>query len=173
MAKRQFINRPPSLSGPHKDAPKDAVKIEFARRLQATLIKKGWRQSDLARETVKYLPKGAKLGRDSISHYIRGKILPRALYLDAISKALGMPKDELVPTKGYSEAGDDNPPLDVRDLNDGNAWLKINQAVSWSTAVKILEILKGREDGTGGPVSGDRRNDGNNGDQGPHMAISA
>jgi len=35
------------------------------------------------------------------------------------------------------------PPLDVRDLGQGRAWLRVNQAVEWDTAVKVLTLLKG------------------------------
>lgn len=174
MAKRTFINQPPSASGPRKGAPKDAVKVEFARRLQAALLLKGWRQSDLAREAAKHLPRGTKLGRDSISHYIRARILPRAVYLDALCKALGTTKEELIPTEGYREAGDTNPPLDVRDMGNGNLWLRINRAVRFAAGAKILQILAEEDaaaSGGGGSEEVSKRN--GDGDSGSHMAVPA
>ena len=59
---------PPTLSGPSLldiGAPAEAVKADFARRLQHALNAKGWNQSDLAR--------AADIGRDSVSVYLRAK----------------------------------------------------------------------------------------------------
>jgi len=142
MARRAFVNPKPTDSLPRL-APKDAVKTEFARRLQAAMISKGWRQSELARRAEQHLPHGRKFGRDSVSLYIRGKTLPSAVFLHALCKALGKEPEELLPTRGMPAAGDANPPLDVRDLDDGNVWLRVNQAVPWPIALKVLELLKG------------------------------
>ncbi len=124
------------------EAPKDAVKVEFARRLQAAMHRKGWNQSELSREAQKHMPLGKPLGRDSVSGYIRAQTMPLPLKLDALCGALGVTREDLVPMKGCQSAGDDNPPLDVRDIGDGMAQLRVNQTVRWADAVEILRILK-------------------------------
>ncbi len=141
--KRTFINPKPTGIPLPPMAPKDAVKVEFARRLQAAMVQKGWRQSELARRAEAFLPKGKKFGRDSISLYIRGKTLPGPVFLEALCKALGKEPDELLPTRGMPAAGEANPPLDVKDMNDGNVWLRVNQAVPWDIALEIMRLLRG------------------------------
>jgi transcriptional regulator with XRE-family HTH domain len=124
------------------DAPRDAIKIEFANRLQARMIDKGYRQSDLARAAAANLPKGTKMGRDSISLYIRGKSLPSPTYLTAIAQALDCKPEDLMPVRGLPTAQEISPPLDVREMSDGNVWLRINQAVPWSIALEVMTALK-------------------------------
>lgn len=142
MTKRAYQNLQSANELP-ANAPKDAVKIEFARRLQAAMIAKGMQQSDLARAAEIHLPKGKRFGRDSISLYIRAKSLPGPLHLKALCAALGAKPEELLPTRGIPAAGDSAPTLDARDLGDGNTWLRINQAVPWDDAIKIMQLVKG------------------------------
>lgn len=142
MTRRAYINPSPSDDPLPAHAPKDAVKHEFARRLQAAMVAKGWTQSELARKAENHLPKNHKFGRDAISTYIRAKSLPGPVFLDALCKALGKKTEDLLPTTMMTP-GNGSPPLKVQDMNDGFAWLTINQQVSWDKAVKILEILRG------------------------------
>lgn len=147
MAKRQYHNRG-DLQDLPVNAPRDAVKVEFAKRLQLAYKQKGWNQSELARRASDYLPPHddgtpRKLGRDVISTYCTAHSLPNHVYLEAICKALGKTPEELLPTRGLPSAGADNPPLEARDAGDGKVWLRVNQAVSWPDAVKIMAILKG------------------------------
>src|SRR5690242_21640521 len=64
-------------------------RTEFARRLYNLMLSKGWRQSELARR--------AGLPRDSVSTYIRGKVLPTAESVYKLAKAFGIPAEELLP----------------------------------------------------------------------------
>lgn len=169
---RRFVNQPPAKKM-SADAPKDAVKVEFARRLQAAMHLKGWNQSDLSREAQKHMPPGKHIGRDSVSHYIRAKVMPGPIKLEAICAAVGMKREDLVPVKGYRAAGDDNPALDVKDLGDGNLWLRINRAVRFTAGAKILQILAEEDDAGGSGDDGEtvrKRDDGN---PGSHMAVPA
>ena len=61
--------------------------MEFARRLQAKRNEKGWTQSELARRMAPLL-KDSRIGRDNISKYVRGKVLPLPPLLEAMSKVL-------------------------------------------------------------------------------------
>jgi len=147
MAKRAYVNPKPD-NEIHSAAPKDAVKAEFAKRLQAHMVAKGWNQSELARRATEHTPKGEKtVGRDTISTYIRGKCLPGPVNLKALADTFGIEPTDLVPTQGMPAAGDAAPPLDVRGLDDDTAWLRVNQAVPWPVALKILELLKGTDEG--------------------------
>ena len=138
-----FINSPPTNVSSAL-LPKEAVKAEFARRLQHAFTQTGWTQSELARQAELRLPKGHTFGRYNVSTYVRGKSLPGPVHLKALCDALGLKTDDLLPTRGVRQAGSDVPPLDVRDMADGNVWLRINQAVPWPTALKIMELLKGQ-----------------------------
>ena len=121
-----------------------ALYPEFAAKLQRALILKGWTQSELARRAADYdTRKGSKIGRDSISHYIRGMNVPSPLVLEAIAKALGMKPQDLLPETTATVAEMENPPIDLRDLGNGNVWLRVNQAVEWPIALKIMGMLKG------------------------------
>lgn len=126
----------------------------------------------MSREAQKHMPPGKTFGRDSVSHYIRARVMPGPIKLDALCAALGMKREDLIPAKGYRTAGDENPPLDVRDTGDGNWWLRINRSVRAAAGAKILQILA-EEDNTPGGTDGEkvsRRDDGN---PGSHMAVPA
>lgn len=141
MAPKAFVNRGPNVELP-SDAPRDSVKIEFARRLQQRMTAKNMRQSDLARAIRKQLPKDTKFNRDTISVYIRGKSLPNPVYLEAISSALQCQPEDLIPSRGLPTANDLSPTFDARQTLDGNVWLRINQGVSWEVAAEIMKLLK-------------------------------
>ena len=138
--KKAYYNRPPTGDLP-ANAPRDAVKAEFARRLQAAMVKKGWNQSELARNAAGYTSDNT-FGRDNVSLYIRGQVLPGPVHLAALSRALGMKPDELLPTRGAPSADERVPPLDVRDAGNGRAWLRVNMAVEWSVALEVMKLLK-------------------------------
>ena len=123
------------------DMPVDAVRREFARRLQKAMIEKGWTQSELARAAAPHAPDKRRI-RDNISKYIRGKVLPGPLHLAALAKALGMKPGDLLPSRPTA-GGADASPFDIRETSDGNVWLRVNQAVPWDIALEIGRLLKG------------------------------
>lgn len=127
-----------------ENAPREVVGVEFARRLQKAMDEKGWNQSELARAATTQMVNG-RITRDQVSKWINGHSLPGSARLDAVAKAVGMTKDDLLPTRGISPAQGKMPPMDLRDLGDGQVWLRINQAVSWETSIKIMELLKASE----------------------------
>src|SRR5262245_21670163 len=98
---RQSSRSPPmvresrSVSG----APPSAIRLDFARRLQNALSDKGWNQAELARRVAPLL-KESRIGRDNISKYVRGKVLPLPHALEAIAKVLGMESRDLLPERG-------------------------------------------------------------------------
>ena len=138
---RNIHNAPPGeLPG---DAPADAVRREFARRLQRAMDEKGWNQVELATRASQFMPEGKSIGRDSMSYYIAAKSFPTSARLHALAKALGMKPEDLRPSRGVKQAG--SPAVEVRETEDGNAWLRVNQQVNWSTATKVLDLLKGED----------------------------
>lgn len=143
MSRRKidFHNTPPSDQPLPENAPKAAVKAEFARRLQKAMAEKGWTQSELASRAAKFTDKG-EFGRYSVSLYIQGKTLPRPHQLEALCKALGKKPADLLPTRGVPNSDEVAPPLDVRDTGDGKAWIRINQEVKWPVALEIIKLLK-------------------------------
>lgn len=146
MTIRQTHNPEPTGES-MKNAPRDQVKIEFARRLSAMLSEKGWNQTDLARAASDYLPAGKEMGRDNVSNYVRGKVIPSPTSLGAIAKALGCKPKDLLPERAARSAESIAPPLSVTDGGeDGTVWLRVNQRVPWSVAIKIIQALKPDEE---------------------------
>lgn len=125
---------------------KQVTRTEFARRLSRQLTLKGMTQADLSRRAQALAPEGVRIGPDSISHYVNGRYLPSPSHLNILAKALDCDVLELLPVKGVPEAGESLPPIGVQDLENGNAWLRINQAVPWPLAVKVLALLRGEEE---------------------------
>ncbi len=140
QSRKFFHNQPPG--DVPTDAPSDAVRAEFANRLQKAMVDKGWNQSELARRASDHLKEG-KVGRDSVSGYIRGVTLPTPPKLAALALALGVEASYLVPARGTQSATQKNPPLDVRAIDEDTVWLRINQAVEWPVALQIMNLLKG------------------------------
>ena len=146
MAKRHPT---PPPSGPMSSAaPPEAIRMEFARRLQAALNERGWTQSELARRMAPLL-KHSRLGRDNISKYVRGKVLPLPPALEAMAKVLEMKTSDLLPARAVQPAGAEYPPMSVKDIGEGRVWLQINRSVTWRKALEIMRILQ-EEDKTEG-----------------------
>lgn len=116
--------------------PKHLTKQEFGRRLYNLMLAKGWTQSELARQSG--------LPRDRISTYVRGVALPTPANVQALAKCLGVEAEALLPNHTEQAIGDDNPSFDMKTSTaaPGKAWLRVNRLVSFSTAVKIAELLE-------------------------------
>ncbi|MEC5291546.1 MULTISPECIES: helix-turn-helix domain-containing protein [unclassified Aurantimonas] len=116
-------------------APKHLTKQEFGRRVYNLMLKKGWRQADLAR--------ASDLPPDSISSYIRGLKSPTALSLQKLAGALGVQPHDLLPNQVEHAIAQDFPSLEMRvsTSDPRRAWLRVNRWVSTSAAAKIVEIL--------------------------------
>ena len=130
-------------------APRD-LNVAFAKRLQKAMDAKGWSQADLARQASVFLePKGDKpveITRDNISKYMNGKMIPRGDRLSAMAKALGVEIADLITTEGITSVAERTPPIGATDTGKGTAGLRVNQEVPWTTALKILELLKGEKE---------------------------
>lgn len=116
--------------------PKHLTKQEFGRRLYKLMLDRGWNQSELGRR--------AELPRDAISVYIRGKSLPSPLNLAALARAFGVPETDLLPNQAESAMDEEHPAFELR-ASAGNAnlaWLRVNRLVTFSTGLKIAELLE-------------------------------
>lgn len=150
MTKRQTYNSEPSVSVPAA-APRDVVKIEFAKRLQSHMSRKGWNQSELAREMERHVVsrweatgrRGDKpgFGRDRISNYIRGASSPGPNVLHDLCAVLGVEPADLMPMRALPNVDDKLTPLEVKDIGGGQVWLRINQALPSAKAYRILAVL--------------------------------
>ena len=125
--------------------------------------------SETARRASQHLNQGDKFGRAHVWHYVQGKALPRMKYLEALSLALEMRPDELMPGEAGIEAAEHvmrenagganarasreapagesaDGMVHVRDYGDGTALLEVSQRVSWETAIAVLRMLKAPSD---------------------------
>jgi transcriptional regulator with XRE-family HTH domain len=94
-----LISEKPLRCGERDDRipkPKSAKSI-FAERLKAEIDKKGWSLRRTAEEVGLHLDEGAKFGPAHVWHYLQARTLPRPRYLVALSRALGLDPDELMP----------------------------------------------------------------------------
>lgn len=124
-----------------KEAPAE-VRAAFARRVLNARIKKGWNQSELARQAALHMPDG-RFGRDSIPKYEKATHLPYPVQLDALAKALGIPPAELLPQNpGIGESMDPGGKPAFRTIDDETLWLRVNQAVPRDLGLKIIRMLE-------------------------------
>lgn len=124
--------------------PKDVARVEFARRLNYFMNRKGWNQSELARQTIPHTPAGkAPVTRDLVSKYIRAQVLPTPANMQILVETLGVSRDALLPPHIVPDAGDTLPPVEIKEAGEGMVWLRVNQAVTWEKGLRILQILKG------------------------------
>lgn len=140
-----FHNSEPSEVVP-EDASREVARVEFARRLSKQLVLKGWNQSRLAAEAVKFAPPGVKMGRDKVSNYVRAKNLPTPVHLKILCDALSCKPEDLMPTRGRREAGEAAQIAELKDMGQGTAWLRINEVVSWPIALQVMALLRGSQD---------------------------
>lgn len=120
-------------------------KAAFAERLKAAMARKGWGLSETARQASQLLGPDAKFGRAHVWHYIRGRAVPRARQLDALSRALEVEAHDLLSAEPprHAETVPLTAPSIVRaqDKGDGTVFLEVCQRVPWSTALEILRVL--------------------------------
>jgi transcriptional regulator with XRE-family HTH domain len=133
-------------------APAPIARQEFARRLHKLMRAKNWNQSDLARvafgTTEDARGYTVARGRDSISSYLRGTTIPDPKNRDKLAKALGVSPEELLPNGLFDAMEQEEPSLEIKQVvgHPGQAWLRVNQLVTFDQALKIAGILN---DGSG------------------------
>ena len=151
----------PRSSGSVKKLQTNSRRAAFGERLRAVIQERGWTLSEAARQVREQLPDGAKFTPANISHYVSGRSLPRPLYLEALTTALGVDAGDLMsqdntPTRKTNgsqsehvqlqqEEARETPALHMQDLGD-RVRLQINQELPWPVALKVLRALKGSSD---------------------------
>lgn len=141
-----YLNPAPSSEPMKAGADRATVVAEFAKRVQHRMVAKGWNQSDLARQASVHLTEKAgkrkNMGRDSVSHYVRGENLPTPAHLYALAKALGCEPHDLVPSIGLPSVDDKRKPaMRVDTLESGRAHIVMDRVVSLATALKIQQAV--------------------------------
>lgn len=133
---RTYLTDSPTSADVRMAARKHMTKKEFSQNLYRAMLRKGWKQADLARE--------AGVLRDSVSNYIRGNTLPDPVNLKKLSKALGIAEADLLPN--FDETTIDaetDPPLEIKTSSQdpSRSWVRLNREVSTATLAKILQVL--------------------------------
>lgn len=123
----------------------------FAERLWSAIKRSGLTYKETARRAQEHLPPGARISDVSVWSYAKGRSLPRRMtHVEALSKVLGIDTDELLTTQAHtprgSEAGNGTQEVQVEDLGDGRAFLRIAQPLPWQVAVEILRLVKASPD---------------------------
>lgn len=115
--------------------PRALTRQEFGRRLSALMLERSWNQSELAR--------AADLGRDSISTYVNGKTFPTPRALKQLADALGVKREDLLPNQMMAAMDDEFPAVELKQAtgHPNKAWLRINRAMSFATAARIIELI--------------------------------
>lgn len=123
----------------------------FAERLWSAIKRSGLTYKETARRAQEHLPPGARISDVSVWSYAKGRSLPRRMtHVEALSKVLGIDTDELLTTHSHShahaprgaEAGNGTQEVQIEDLGDGRAFLRIAQPLPWQVAVEILRLVK-------------------------------
>ena len=135
MARKAWHSLPPVQETEIDLTPRHLTKQEFGKRLYELMIKKGWNQSDLARH--------AKLGRDSISTYVRGIAFPEGKNLEKLCQALGVKREDLLPNTVEEAMDREHPSMEIKvsHSDPSKCWLRINRMVSTATAAKVFELI--------------------------------
>jgi transcriptional regulator with XRE-family HTH domain len=160
--------QPPKYVGPPSDDQTDlrknrlqAASADFARRLHAAMLAKGWNQADLARaawngETRKD-SRGYEqpIGKDRISVYLKGRVLPDAQNLKRLADALGTGVEELAPVSGGVAPVDfDNPDFVFSPASGGKILVVLKYVMPAEAAAQIMALiarLEGEKDPQGSP----------------------
>jgi transcriptional regulator with XRE-family HTH domain len=115
---------------------RDLAKQELARHLVAAMRERDWSQSDLARH--------ADVPRELISTYVRGVSLPEPRTLRKLANALNTKPETLLPATQGMTAQDEIPAFAISEFagHPGKVWLRINQMVPTSIALRIGALLQ-------------------------------
>lgn len=106
--------------------------LEIGKKIQEKIEQKNWNQSDLAR--------AANMGRDSISTYVRGLVMPETKNLKRLADALECSVSDLSPYKTIKI--DNGQIFEIKEADNGNFLIKINRRVTANQAAAIFDALR-------------------------------
>lgn len=124
---------PEALSNRHM------VKAEFAKRLYAQIMERGWTQSEFARN--------CDLARDAVSTYVRGRSIPSPQALEKMAAVLSVRPEELLPNYYETAHQRQEPSFELRDVpnDEGYMWLKLNMRLPKKVAMQIFMLAQEHE----------------------------
>lgn len=118
------------------DDARQQAKIDFGRRLHKAMVKKGWRQSDLARHSA--------IGKDSISNYVNGRTVPTQQNIEKLAQVVGASPNDLWPGYDGSMEGRRNVLTFRADPEDpAYAFVVIDSRLPVDLALELLNLAKG------------------------------
>ena len=127
-------------------------KKAFAKRLNALIGERALTPKTIAARMQQEL-NGEKFNVVNLSHYRAGRSLPRQRYLDALSRAVGVPADALLMAEAEPPEGAaadrtrkaSRPAIRIEARSDSEAFLEINQQLSWRRIIRVMHALKDDE----------------------------
>jgi transcriptional regulator with XRE-family HTH domain len=114
--------------------------------LKKHMRRKGWNKSELARNAQLFMPEGKSFGKYNVTSYTTGRSIPNPMFLEAMARALNVPPEEILPTRGYESV-----PVQERRSSPAarpsgkGVLLNINQWVSAGTALEVLRLIQSDE----------------------------
>jgi transcriptional regulator with XRE-family HTH domain len=145
-------------------------KTIFAERLRSIMASKNLTVTELAKLIQERIP-DRNFNPVNISHYRSGRSLPRPNVMRALVQALAVEMEDLAPSTPSGieiepkqgrkkravkeggligtlsdKTGNETPAFYLKDLEGGEAWIQINQRLSWNMVIKLLKVLKGEGD---------------------------
>lgn len=149
-------------------------KTIFAERLRSIMSDRNLTVTALAKLIQQRIP-DRNFNPVNISHYRSGRSLPRPQVMNALVQALEVEMEDLAPaalsgieikrklerkrsrkpsdlTEGalidtaHDKDENASPAFYLKDLEGGEAWIQINQRLSWNLVIKLLKVLKGEEE---------------------------
>lgn len=145
----------------HPDEPtgvsRSRVKLrsqEFARRLHKAMLDRGWNQSDLARAAWGESRADSRgysqpIGKDRVSVYLKGRVLPDAQNLQKLATALEITVEELAPLNA-TPTPETSTPTGIRPASEpGKFFVSIGDPISMKLAAKILLMVEEEKDDGG------------------------
>ena len=124
----------------HPKAPAGQIKQDFADRLEVEMLRKGWNQSETARQAALHMKSG-QFNRDNISNYAKGRHFPGPVHMRALCSALGVEPRDLAPSGRAHSAEEAAPRMIMKDLGDGTIFVQINKQLPAEKAFRILGIM--------------------------------
>jgi transcriptional regulator with XRE-family HTH domain len=132
---------------PRPETPMMSSRQDFARRLQHALMERGWSQAELARRVwneKRIDKKGYEhpVGKDRISTYVRGLVMPDHANLTKLSAALDIPIADLAPHAMSSHVEQASPELEFKAITGTDTvLLQIRSVVTLETAITIAGLI--------------------------------
>ena len=88
------------------------------------------------------LLKESRIGRDNISKYVRGRVLPLPAALAAMAKVLECEPNDLLPSRATSAVSDEQVARSFRSIGGNRFWVQINMALDEDVTLEIMRLTR-------------------------------